>query len=138
MLSASLNKTFLSLVCVGGAVFSVKDGTTAGSLSTPTPTPYRHWLTLPLPLSLLMISSCTKVTVACFFGKETFCHLCNVFIIAQRVGGTDKCSSPIAELLSSTTRQLAPMAQWLSHRLMGWWVLGSHIGSGSNPERVFK
>ena len=32
----------------------------------------------------------------------------------------------------------APMAQWLCHRLMGWWVLGSHIGTGSNPEQVFK
>ena len=31
-----------------------------------------------------------------------------------------------------------PMAQWLCHRLIGWLVLGSHLGTGSNPERVFK
>ena len=32
----------------------------------------------------------------------------------------------------------APMLQWLSYRLMGWFVLGSYLGTGSNPERVFK
>ena len=32
----------------------------------------------------------------------------------------------------------APMAQWLCHLLMGWLVLGSHLGTGSNPERDFK
>ena len=26
---------------------------------------------------------------------------------------------------------------WLSHRLMDWYVLGSHLGIGSNPEPVF-
>ena len=31
----------------------------------------------------------------------------------------------------------APMAQWLHHQLMGWKVLGSHLGTGSNPERIF-
>ena len=32
----------------------------------------------------------------------------------------------------------APMAQWLCHRLMGWFVLGSNLVTGSNPERVLK
>ena len=32
----------------------------------------------------------------------------------------------------------APMAQWLCRRIMGWQVLGSHLGTGSNPEQVFK
>ena len=32
----------------------------------------------------------------------------------------------------------APIAQWLSHLLMGWKVLGSHLGTGSNPEQVLK
>ena len=35
-------------------------------------------------------------------------------------------------------REPAPMEQWLNHRLMGWEVLGSHLGAGSNPERDFK
>ena len=32
----------------------------------------------------------------------------------------------------------APMAQLLCHRLMGWLVLGSHLGTGSKTERVLK
>ena len=32
----------------------------------------------------------------------------------------------------------ALMVQWLCHRLMGWYVLGSHLGTGSNTERGFK
>ena len=30
------------------------------------------------------------------------------------------------------------MAQWLRHRSADWYVLGSHLDTGSNPERVFK
>ena len=29
------------------------------------------------------------------------------------------------------------MAHWLCHRLMGWYVLGSHVGTGFNTVRVF-
>ena len=32
----------------------------------------------------------------------------------------------------------APRAQWLCHRLMGWYVLGSYLGTGSNTEWIFK
>ena len=31
-----------------------------------------------------------------------------------------------------------PMAQWLNHLLVGWQILCSHLGTGSNGERVFK
>ena len=29
------------------------------------------------------------------------------------------------------------MTQWLSHRLVGWYVLGSYLGTGSNPSGFF-
>ena len=28
-------------------------------------------------------------------------------------------------------------AQWQCHRLMAWKVMGSHLGTGFNPERLF-
>ena len=34
--------------------------------------------------------------------------------------------------------QPAQMAQWLWHRLMGWQVLCSHLGTISHPDRGFK
>ena len=30
------------------------------------------------------------------------------------------------------------MVQWLSLLLMGWWVLGSHLGTGSNTKHICK
>ena len=30
------------------------------------------------------------------------------------------------------------MVLWLSHRTMGWYILGSHLGTCSNTEQVFK
>ena len=32
--------------------------------------------------------------------------------------------------------QLALVVQWLSHQTMGWYVLGSHLSTGTNPERI--
>ena len=32
----------------------------------------------------------------------------------------------------------APMAQSVCHRLMGWYIMDSHLGIGSNSERDFK
>ena len=34
--------------------------------------------------------------------------------------------------------ELVPVALWLCHRLMGWRVLYSHLGTGSNLDWVFK
>ena len=36
------------------------------------------------------------------------------------------------------TWKLALMSQWLSHWLMSWYVLGSHLSTASYPEWVFK
>ena len=45
-------------------------------------------------------------------------------------------SFPFLPLLTVITPAL--IAQWLCHCLMGWLVLGSHLGICSNPEQVFK
>ena len=52
--------------------------------------------------------------------------------ISQDLARTLSCRGRVGATLP------APMAQWLCHRLMRWWVLGSHLGTGSNPERVVK